>query len=189
MSGLRLTISDLKKLDSNFSSAARQQLQDKVIALEAIEKKRHALNKKAGKGNAVKSSKNKVPAPESPAQANLRHLLNSDPLLKQYKNKWVENYVGASPTSKYEIDFAMPDLKIGIEVDGWQYHGKYKEAFLRDREKDFSIKANGWVLLRIQAGLLLNYRKLSNPLERIHQFLECWVKRQVVLKEHFNGEF
>lgn len=175
MSRLRLSINDINNIESKFSSAARKQLKQKLSEMNAENKTKN--NKKTA---------NKIPAAESPAQVNLRHLLKGDDSLKAYKDDWIENYVGASPTSRYEIDFALPALKIGIEVDGWQYHGKFKEAFLRDREKDFEIKTNGWVLLRLQANLLLNYRALDEPSRRINAFLDCWIPRQTVLIKYFD---
>lgn len=186
MSGLRISLQDLKNTESQFSSAAREQLQKKLVEIAAETKKKKAIGSKRRANGASKSTtpKANTPKPESPAQANLRHLLNIDPLLAAYKNDWVEDFIGASQKSRYEIDFALPNLKIGIEVDGWQYHGKYKEAFLRDREKDFEIKSNGWVLLRLQAGILLNHRKLGDPLNRIKTFLDCWVPRQQIIERH-----
>lgn len=186
MSGLRISLRDLKSSESQFSSHARKQLEQKLLAIEVEtnkKKKAEAKTKSPSSKNTI--AKAKMPATESPAQANLRHLLQSDPLHHAYKDQWVEDYKGASPTSRYEVDFALPELKIGIEVDGWQYHGKHKEAFLRDRQKDFEIKTNGWVLLRLQAGILLNYRKLNEPSQRIQAFLNCWVPRQQLLAQHF----
>ncbi|MBE0507439.1 MAG: hypothetical protein IBX50_12105 [Marinospirillum sp.] len=157
--------------------------------MEQIQQKLNLQKSIAGTGEATSKKKKsaKQPKAESPAQVHLRHLLRGDPLFQAFRDDWVENYTGASRQSRYEIDFALPALKIGIEVDGWQYHGKFKEAFLRDREKDFEIKTNGWVLLRLQAGLLLNHRKLSEPSSRIQQFLECWVPRQQLIIKHLES--
>lgn len=89
---------------------------------------------------------------------------------------WHEDYVGAVPGRKFEIDLALPDLRLGIETDGWQYHGKHKESFLRDRDKDYLLTLQGWVIVRIQAGLIT-----ANPDEamaRVRQFLAVWMPRQ-----------
>jgi very-short-patch-repair endonuclease len=64
----------------------------------------------------------------------------------------VANLVGAVPGRKYEIDIALPSLRLAIETDGWAYHGKYKSGFLRDREKDRALMLAGWRVLRFTAG-------------------------------------
>ena len=47
----------------------------------------------------------------------------------------------------FEVDFAYPELRIVIEVDGWQHHGR-RDAFERDRARDAALVAAGWVVLR-----------------------------------------
>jgi very-short-patch-repair endonuclease len=48
---------------------------------------------------------------------------------------------------RFEIDFALPDEKIAIEVDGWQWHGT-PDRFHRDRERDVLLQGDGWATLR-----------------------------------------
>ena len=45
------------------------------------------------------------------------------------------------------VDFAYPDVKLGIEADGWRDHGVF-EAFDADRHKDADVAALGWLILR-----------------------------------------
>lgn len=47
----------------------------------------------------------------------------------------------------YTLDFAEPDLKVGIEIDGW-FHRQEKRA-LRDYLRDNRLRANGWVIFRV----------------------------------------
>lgn len=56
------------------------------------------------------------------------------------------------PDRRFSIDIALPLLHIAIEVDGWQYHGKYKRDFIRDREKDRALLLAGWRVVRFTAG-------------------------------------
>lgn len=49
---------------------------------------------------------------------------------------------------KWALDMALPRYRIGIEMDGWEFHGKYKEGFQRDREKQNDFARYGWLLLR-----------------------------------------
>ena len=45
------------------------------------------------------------------------------------------------------LDFAYPDLMIGIEGDGFGEHGT-RDGFERDRERDADLEAMGWIILR-----------------------------------------
>lgn len=52
---------------------------------------------------------------------------------------------------RYRLDFALPRLKIGIELDGYEYHSS-KEAFTRDRERHRQIEAAGWRIIRFSGS-------------------------------------
>ena len=60
-------------------------------------------------------------------------------------------FKGAIPKRRFSLDIAIPSLKIAIEVDGWQYHGKYKESHTRDRERQNLLTLAGWRILRYTA--------------------------------------
>lgn len=96
---------------------------------------------------------------------------------------WEEDFVGAIPGRKYEIDLALCDTRLGVEVDGWQYHGKHKESFLRDRDKDYLLTLHGWVIIRVQAGLITSDPEES--LNRIRRFISVWMPRQRVILSGF----
>lgn len=48
---------------------------------------------------------------------------------------------------RYRLDFAIPRLKVGIELDGYEYHST-REAFLKDRQRQRHLEALGWRLIR-----------------------------------------
>lgn len=48
---------------------------------------------------------------------------------------------------KYRLDFAAPDVKIAIEVDGW--HHRSPEGAARDAERDSWLRSEGWIVLRV----------------------------------------
>lgn len=64
---------------------------------------------------------------------------------------FIRDYLGAIPGRKFQIDFASVANKLAIELDGWQFHGKHKAGFHRDREKDRLLTLNGWRILRFTA--------------------------------------
>jgi very-short-patch-repair endonuclease len=51
---------------------------------------------------------------------------------------------GAQP---YSIDFALPDIKVGIEVDGQLFHSTEKQV-QEDEERDSRLSQDGWTILR-----------------------------------------
>ena len=61
-------------------------------------------------------------------------------------------YQGAVPGRRYRIDIALEAEKIAIEIDGWQYHGKFKSAHESDRERQNHLAVAGWLVVRFTAG-------------------------------------
>jgi very-short-patch-repair endonuclease len=47
----------------------------------------------------------------------------------------------------YELDFALVEPRIDLEVDGWTHHGS-RRAFEADRRRDAELAAAGWLVLR-----------------------------------------
>ncbi|HET9601698.1 MAG TPA: type IV toxin-antitoxin system AbiEi family antitoxin domain-containing protein [Acidimicrobiales bacterium] len=48
----------------------------------------------------------------------------------------------------YEVDFAIDVHRIVLECDGWDAHGRNRRQFERDRERDPTLIATGWLILR-----------------------------------------
>lgn len=66
-----------------------------------------------------------------------------------------KEFSGAIPGRRFRLDVAIERLKLAIECDGWQYHGKFKQGFHRDRERDRLLTLNGWYILRFAASTIL----------------------------------
>jgi very-short-patch-repair endonuclease len=49
---------------------------------------------------------------------------------------------------RFEVDFVWPDHKVVVEVDGYAFHAG-KHSFERDRERDATLVARGYVVLRV----------------------------------------
>lgn len=58
-----------------------------------------------------------------------------------------KDYKMEFPFHKFSLDFAWPDKKLCIEIDGEQ-HEKFQEQKQRDIEKDQLLKEEGWTELR-----------------------------------------
>lgn len=56
---------------------------------------------------------------------------------------------------RYIADILLADYRLVIEVDGWEFHGKYKAGFQRDREKDRALMLAGYRICRFSAGEIL----------------------------------
>ena len=63
------------------------------------------------------------------------------------------------PFYKYSLDFAWPNKKICIEIDGEQ-HQRFQDQIRRDLEKDNLLKDNGWVEIRKSWKDIFNNPKL-----------------------------
>jgi very-short-patch-repair endonuclease len=51
------------------------------------------------------------------------------------------------PGFRYRLDFAYPEPRVAIEVDGWRYHAS-RAAFEADRQRDALLLSAGWAVLR-----------------------------------------
>lgn len=51
------------------------------------------------------------------------------------------------------LDLALPELGLGIEADGWAFHGS-RAAFESDRDRDAALLAHGWMVVRFSAAAL-----------------------------------
>jgi len=47
----------------------------------------------------------------------------------------------------YEVDFALPDHQLAIEIDGWAWHHD-QARFCRDRQRQNTLVLAGWTVLR-----------------------------------------
>ena len=76
-------------------------------------------------------------------------------------------------TRAYSLDVASVDDRLCIEMDGWQYHGKHKGDFQRDRIRQNRLCLDGWRILRFFPGQV--YADMNAVLEQIETAL-AWRK-------------
>jgi very-short-patch-repair endonuclease len=72
----------------------------------------------------------------------------------------------------FEVDFRVAGTAVVLECDGWTYHGADRRGFERDRERDATLIAAGWIPVRF------TYRAITrHPLTvatRIRTALDRW---------------
>lgn len=61
-------------------------------------------------------------------------------------------FPNAVPGRRFKLDVAFPEKKLCIEIDGWEWHGKHKGDFQRDRERQNLLTVHGWRILRFTAS-------------------------------------
>ena len=81
------------------------------------------------------------PQPESVAEALVWDAV------QELRHPALEGLVLQHPLWAFRIDFALPDLRIGFEIDGHAYHSD-KLTFDRDRRRHRHIELQGWRLVR-----------------------------------------
>jgi very-short-patch-repair endonuclease len=79
-------------------------------------------------------------------------------------------YRNAIPNRHFRVDIAFPDIKLAIEVDGWQFHGKHKSDFIKDRARQNLYVMHGWRVLRYTAGQI--NKDLETCIEQIREAVE-----------------
>lgn len=89
----------------------------------------------------------------------------------------VLEFKGAIPKRRFSLDIAFPELKIAVEVDGWQYHGKYKESHTKDRERQNLLTLHGWRILRYTAKQI--NQELEQCVQEIQQLVELVNGRKI----------
>lgn len=129
---------------------------------------------KASPPTAVAKQVRQQKATAAMPQEVLSRQLTLDPRTRHLNWQW--DYKGAVPGRGFEIDCALVEYRLACEIDGWQFHGARKESFNRDREKDYLLSLEGWVVLRIPAGLISKDCRAAT--ERVVTFLNVWIPRQ-----------
>ena len=61
--------------------------------------------------------------------------------------RWKANYKVRLHSGVVFLDVAFPGVKLGVEFDGWEFHGD-RASFARDRSRDNALALKGWVVLR-----------------------------------------
>lgn len=130
-------------------------------AASRIEKELQAA---VAKSNAqkVKSAQNRSGANRSLKLADIQWcavppIEPADILYQAMVRRWGRYYSGGEVVwelmpfsdSNYRLDASLVHYRVGVELDGWQFHGRTLSGFQRDREKQLLFCRRGWLLFRI----------------------------------------
>ncbi len=83
----------------------------------------------------------------------------------------------AGPSMDYQLDAAIPMLKIGLEADGGIWHNN-PEKIAKDKRRDSELATHGWVILRFTDKELKDH-----PQDCINVILQAIKKRSGVNSE------
>jgi very-short-patch-repair endonuclease len=72
----------------------------------------------------------------------------------------------------FEVDFLVAGTPVVLECDGWDHHGRTREQFERDRERDLILGAAGYVVFHFTWHQVT--RRAPWTAERIRQLVERW---------------
>lgn len=81
-----------------------------------------------------------------------------------------------SGDSEYAIDFAFPNLKLGVEADGEIFHSSPKQV-AHDKERDMKLAQQGWTILRF-TDTEIEHR----PQQVIQQVIKTVMQKQLSLQ-------
>lgn len=76
------------------------------------------------------------------------------------------------PVLSYRLDFALPSLRIGIEIGGWEWRSWTHPAALDRREREQSLGAEGWTVRWFTGQEILDH------LERSLDEVACLVRQR-----------
>lgn len=84
--------------------------------------------------------------------------------------RYFTNYAVALPDgTTHPIDLALPEILLGLEVDGYEFHHT-KSAFLRDRKVPLALGPTGWHIIGIAAETVTDDPDLPDKLQAIIDF-------------------
>lgn len=99
-----------------------------------------------------------------------RRLFN-DPAIQIPFPKYAQYKVANTEGQPFVLDFAIPNLKIGIEADG-ELH-QLQENRVRDKDRDERLARKGWWILRF------NEREIENKTEQVIQTIMKYIDMRV----------
>lgn len=107
------------------------------------------------------------PGRESPLNRRVREAL------MVVREQFFPEYEMKHDTGFYYFDFALPKLKLLLEIDGWSYHHTKRQK-IRDACKHKFAEAHGWKLIRVKGKTKVGLRAVRAVHEYRRQKLSAW---------------
>lgn len=147
LTGPALTVLDL--IPELGGAAIDEALRRRVVTLEALWEAMALTSNRAGNKERRWLLEDSRDKPWSPAERSLHRMYRGLELPWAYATNYPKKLI----TVNAFIDLALPELRLGFEVDGEGYHTD-EEAFVRDRIRDPELVELGWVIVRFAAQTL-----------------------------------
>jgi len=105
------------------------------------------------------------------------------PLLKQAQRDGIlkdttiyPQYRVTSGDQEYVIDFAIPNIKLGLEADGEIFHSAPKQV-AHDKERDMILAQQGWTIVRF-----LDSQIEKNPQQVVQEVIKMVMQKQLAIQ-------
>jgi very-short-patch-repair endonuclease len=132
--------------DARLVSAMEDAFRRRLVTPERLKVRVEALQKsgRPGAGRLAELLAGRSgPALESTLEARVWLLVRRSGLPLPQRQFWV-----SLPGGRYRLDFAWPEQRIGLECDGWEYHGA-QSSFDPDRARLAEFAAARWRILPV----------------------------------------
>ena len=147
--GIRLTHPSLTVLDlvpELGGEAIDEALRRGVVTLDQLWEALALTPQRAGNKQRRWLLEDSRDVPWSPAERDLHRIYRGLDLSRRHRT----NHRVDLPTRAAYIDLALPELRLGFEVDGYDHHSGPVE-FRRDRTRDPELAELGWMVVRFDA--------------------------------------
>jgi len=82
-----------------------------------------------------------------------------------------KNIVTQHKVIGYRLDFAFPDVKLGVEIDGKEYHHT-KQQLANDKKRQNHLKQAGWDIIRFTGSQVFNRaHKCASETDTVYRFM------------------
>lgn len=147
--------------------AAKTCFGDRAFAQIERELNKNKCSKKQSKPN--QSQRLKKLKEYNPAEVQLELLLKQ---VFEPKYTVIRHAKGLIPGREYEADFYIPELNTIFEMDGWEFHGKYKDSWQHDRERDQIFTIHGIQILRFFYKQVMSHRQIPETIRIMKRYLD-----------------
>lgn len=108
--------------------------------------------------------------------------LDLSPIEQQFMDAWRVIYSNDIvpqynvPGFPYRVDFAFPDDKVAVELDGYEYHNS-KEQFTKDRQRQRELEMAGWRFIRFSGREI--YQDVDRCIRQAYEFWQAIMRKEV----------